>query len=221
MCGRYTIKTLPQVMIDAFGPLFGPAPDFAPRFNVAPSQSVPVVCMSTHGRQIHMMRWGLTPAWAADPGAGPKPINARSETIAQSPAFRVSFARRRCILPADGFYEWKPLDAKIKQPFYIHRKDDAPFALAGIWDRWEKGEPPIESCAILTTSPNRLMESIHNRMPVILKPDNYASWLDPKTPPDELRALMVPCPDEDLEAYPVTKLVNNPHFDTPDCLQKA
>jgi putative SOS response-associated peptidase YedK len=219
MCGRYTIKTLPQAMIDAFGPLFGSAPDLSPRYNVAPSQPVPVVRMCDQGRQLQMMRWGLTPSWAADPAAGPKPINARSETVATSPAFRLPFQRRRCLLPADGFYEWKILDSKTKQPYYIHRKDNAPFAFAGIWDRWDKAEPPIESCAILTTHPNHLMESIHNRMPVILQPENYSTWLNPKTPQIELLPLLTPCPDTELEAYPITKKVNNPRFDGPDCLQ--
>lgn len=222
MCGRYVIKTLWQTIVDAFDAISPPPAGLGPRYNVAPSQPVPVVRRGDDGiRRVDMLRWGLIPFWAKDAKRGVQPINARSETVAASPAFREPFRKRRCLMPADGFYEWQPAGGKAKRPFYIHRGDDALFAFAAIWDAWAKGGEAIESCALLTTEPNRLMTPIHNRMPVILRPADYGRWLDPQTPPEALAEMLVPFAETELAAYPVSPRVNNPRNDGAECIVPA
>ena len=166
-----------------------------------------------------MVRWGLIPSWAKEP---PKlqPINARAETVPTSGMFRQAFARRRCIVPADGFYDWRKLDAKAKQPTFIHFPDDRPFRLAGLWERWKPDETsePVDTVCVITTTPNALMQPIHDRMPVILRPDEYGAWLDKATDPKEAAALMRPYPDGELEAVAVSKLVNSPRNDVLECV---
>ena len=220
MCGRYVIKTLTQAIIDAFEAVLPPMPELFPRYNVAPSQPVPVVRTAADGRRhLDMLRWGLIPSWAKDAKAQPQPINVRAETVEHRPMFRAPFQRRRCLMAADGFYEWQPTGPKAKRPFYIHRKDDAPFAFAAIWDTWDKGGGSIESCALLTTTPNDLMKPIHGRMPVILRREDYARWLDPQTPRSELVSLLVPFANDALDAYPVSTAVNSPPNDGPECIR--
>ena len=178
MCGRYSITT----PVEALRRLFrfaGPTPNLAARYNVAPRQDVPVVRLADGGtRAIAMLRWGLVPFWAKDSAIGDRLINARSETAHEKPSFRAPFKARRCILPADGFYEWKK-EGKAKQPYRIGLEDGGPFGLAGLWERWDDSSGGVlETCAILTCEANETLRPIHHRMPVILAPDDHGAWLD-------------------------------------------
>lgn len=220
MCGRFTRKENFKQLAESLGIRF--LPSLEPRHNIAPSQTI--ACVRTHpvskARECVQLKWGLVPSWAKDPGIGNKMINARAETVGEKPAFRKAFKQQRCLILADGFYEWKR-EGKAKQPYYIHFMDNRPFAFAGLWDHWSKeGGTPIDSCTIITTGPNGLMEPIHNRMPVILDPNHYLLWLDPAVhDPKPLTALLQPFPSEDMEAYPVSTLVNNPRYEGASCIQ--
>lgn len=215
MCGRFALLILGNSVAEIFG---APAPrDAAPRHNIAPSQAVLAVRAAQGGRsrEVAALRWGLVPPWAKDPSIGDRLINARAETVAQKPAFRNAFRRRRCLIPASGFYEWKRTGGR-KQPYFVRRRDGELLAFAGLWERWEpEGAPPLETCAIVTTQANELLEPVHDRMPVILDPPGREAWLDPEAAPGRLSDLLVPCPPGDLEAYPVAPLVNNPRIDDP------
>jgi putative SOS response-associated peptidase YedK len=195
-----------------------------PRYNVAPSQLVAAIFQirnSTH-RQLHLFRWGLVPAWVKDPTKHNKPINARSETVTEKPSFRAAFRYRRCLIPADGFYEWQKVNSRQKQPYFLSLQDSTPLAFAGLYEEWESpaGEF-IESCTILTTTANELVSPIHDRMPVILDPQDYAMWLDPSfDKSDKLQALLKPYPAAAMQAYPVSTLVNSPETDTVECQQR-
>lgn len=218
MCGRYTLTTKPNDLAKAFG-LDATPEDLAPRYNIAPSQWVPVIT-DTRPRRLEAFRWGLVPSWAKDPSIGHRMINARAETVAEKPSFRSAFRRRRCLIPADGFYEWRR-DGKRKTPICIRRSDGAPFAFAGLWETWKptSGEA-LHSCTIITTEPNALMATIHDRMPVILAPETYDLWLDSTIDDrDLLRGLLSPCPDSWLKYYVVSMLVNSPANDTPQCME--
>jgi putative SOS response-associated peptidase YedK len=167
------------------------------------------------------MHWGLIPFWSDDPAIGNRLINARSETLAEKPAFRTSFRRKRCLVIADGFYEWTAQGGG-KQPHYFQMRDDRPFGFAGLWDRNEKLDPPIESCTIITTSANTLVAAYHTRMPVILRPEAYAFWLDPdRQETANLSDLLVPCAPDLLQVQPVSRRVNNPKNDDAACLEPA
>lgn len=206
MCGRYTITSPPEAMRDLFA--FEEQPNFPARYNVAPTQPVPIVRLEGGRRHFVLVRWGLIPSWSK---AEPQTllINARAETIADKPSFRGAFRHRRCLMPADGFYEWKAMPKGPKQAFYIRRRDGRPVAFAAIWDNWMSADgSEIESCAIVTTEANATLAPIHARMPVILDEKDWDRWLDPATPPEELRALMKPAPDDLLEAIPVGDTVN-------------
>lgn len=218
MCGRYTLRTPLQHVVELFGTAINEELlPFAARFNIAPTQLVPVIRADANGRRtIDLLRWGLVPGWAEDPSVGSRMINARSETASQRPAFRDAYRRRRCILPADGFYEWKK-EGKGKQPYLIRRRDNEPFGLAGLWERWKRGDDEIESCTILTTSPNRLMKDIHDRMPVILSKEGCDVWLDPGASVERLESLLVPSVEE-LHADPVDTRVNSPKNDDEGCI---
>ena len=171
-----------------------------------------------------MLHWGLIPSWAKDPKMGAKLINARAETVAEKPAFRTAFRQRRCLVLADGFYEWQTQEnKKQKQPYYIRLNDWQPFAFAGLWERWQDAEGEvIESCTLLTTEANELMCPIHNRMPVILDPKDYDVWLDPEVKQaDVLQSLLHPYASEKMTAYPVSKAVNKPSNDTAECIEKV
>lgn len=217
MCGRFTLRTSPERIAQTFLTL---VPELRPRFNVAPSQPVVAVRLDAnqHERELVTFRWGLIPSWADDPKIGYRTINARAETVATKPSFRRAFQKRRCLIVADGFYEWKK-NGRGKQPFFIHKRDDAPFAFAGLWESWRGNGETIESCTLIVTAANALMEPIHDRMPVILPPDCYDLWLDtdfenrPK-----LEAMLRPYPEDDLEAYPVSTMVNKPQNDLPQCV---
>jgi len=222
MCGRYTLRRVNLIRAALSAMPVLPFEEFSqrPRFNVAPSQQVPIVRWEEAGAKIDLARWGLIPAWAKDASAGYKMINARSETAAQKPAFRQALASRRCLVPADGFYEWQSVGGK-RQPIFVHRRDDGVFCFAGLWERWQptEAQEPIDSMTILTTTPNRLLEPIHDRMPVILRQEDYRRWLDPATPRDVLKSLLGPYPEGELEAYPVSPMVNNPRNDDPQCVE--
>ncbi len=167
-----------------------------------------------------MMRWGLIPHWAKDMKIGYKLLNARAETIIDKPVFRVAFKRRRCLLPATGFYEWKH-DGKRKQPYFIKIKDAEPFAFAGIWERWTSPEEEVfESCSIITTESNKIISEIHNRMPVIVDPAKYDLWLNPDTKQEHLIPLLKSYPSKKMMTYPVSDIVNSPKNDTPQCIEQ-
>ena len=218
MCGRYSITTPLEAMRGLFD--FEGTPNLAPRYNVAPSQSVPIVRRREDEavREIVQVRWGLVPGWAKDLSISAKLINARAETVAEKPSFRSAFKRRRCLVPADGFYEWRR-ESEAKQPYRIARADGGVFAFAGLWERWEAPEgETVESCTILTTQANAALAPIHGRMPVVLEPGAYGPWLDPAAEPERLHALLVPAPDETLTAYKVSTRVNNVRNDDAGCL---
>ena len=201
-------------------------PLLKPRFNIAPTQAVPVVRMapqqSEPQRQFVFLHWGLVPSWADDPAIGNRMINARAETAADKPSFRTALRRRRCLIVADGFYEWQKL-GKRRQPMFIHLRDDRPLAFAGLWESWEgAGHSALESCTILTTEANDLVRPIHDRMPVIVAPEDYARWLDPAVQkPEPVLPLLRPYPSEPMEAYPVGTRVNSPARDEERCLERV
>lgn len=216
MCGRYLLRAPLDLLQRAFR--FGERPNLAPRYNIAPTQTVPIVrrARGGEGRELALVRWGLVPAWAKDLSIGSRMINARAEGIATKPAFRAAFKARRCLVPADGFYEWAKLDGR-KQPMLIRLRSGEPFAFAGLWEIWRSPDGPLETCAIVTTEPNAVTAPIHNRMPVILDPDDYNRWLDPSRPGGE--ELLRPCPAEWLEAYPVSPKVNSPRNDAAELIE--
>lgn len=191
------------------------------RFNIAPSQPVAVIANDAP-QTLALFRWGLIPFWAKDAGIGASLINARAETAAEKPAFRAAFKRRRCLIPADGFFEWQKTD-RGKTPLFIHLRDRRPFAFAGLWEVWFSPEgDELRTCTILTTSPNSFMEPIHSRMPVILPPEDYAAWLLPdEQPAAALLPLLRPYDSGQMAAYAVSTFVNNPRNDTPECIEQA
>jgi len=219
MCGRFTLRAKPAAVAKEFD--LPEVPRLQRRFNVALNQPVAVVRFdpSEGSRRLDFLTWGLIPSWADDPGIGDRMINARAETVAEKPAFRHPFRTRRCLVLADGFYEWQRQDG-WKRPYFVHRKDDRPFAFAGLWDHWKEGDESIYSCIFLTTDANELLAPIHDRMPVILPRSAYELWLDPGVhDPKRLAPLLVPFPAEEMEAYPVSRLVNDPENDVPQCIQ--
>jgi putative SOS response-associated peptidase YedK len=215
MCGRYLLTTPVDALRELF--LFMERPNLQPRYNVAPTQDVPIVRLSREGdrRELILVRWGLVPYWADDIAIGNRLINARAETVQKTPAFREAYQRRRCLVPADGFFEWQK-DGKVKPPLLVRRKDRAPFAFAGLWERWKQPDGEVlRSCTIITCPPNELVAPVHNRMPVILDASDHGRWLDPEAGG---QALLKPCPAEWLEAIPVSPRVNSPQNDDPACI---
>jgi putative SOS response-associated peptidase YedK len=216
MCGRFTLESAGVEIRDEFDLATWPA-DRGPRYNIAPTQEVAAIVHADGDRQLVWPRWGLVPAWADDPRIGNRMINARAETVAEKPAFRGAFRSRRCLVLADSFYEWQARPDG-KQPWRVRYRQGRPFAMAGLWERRVRaGEAPLLSCTILTTTANDLMRPIHDRMPVILPPEIRERWLDDDASPDMLRALLRPCDPDDLDAYPVSTLVNSPRNDLPEC----
>jgi putative SOS response-associated peptidase YedK len=217
MCGRYTLSARRLALLEER--LHTTFPELTPRYNIAPSQEVPVIRRTEEGYALVMARWGLIPSWAKDPKTGYRMINARAETVAEKPAFRSAFRYRRCLIPADGAYEWRQTNGH-KTPYYICMKDRQPFAFAGLWEHWQgEADEAIESCAIIVTEANELVRPIHDRMPVILSPEDYTLWLDPEvTKVEPLNALLRPYPPETMTAYPVSARVNQPRNDTPDLI---
>ena len=221
MCGRFTLRTSAQEVAKTFGLV--EVPDLRPRFNVAPTQQVLTITLEDGKRHGQLRRWGLVPSWADDPKIGYRMTNARAETVAAKPAFRSAFKRSRCLVVADGFYEWKKgANAKTKQPFFIRLKKDQPFALAGLAEHWSRNGETIDSCTLITTDPNELMAEIHDRMPAILPPDDYDLWLDPEFEGKEkLLSLLRPYPADEMTAYPISMLVNSPKNDVPACIDTS
>ena len=223
MCGRFSLNQTGDDLAAAFH--LKAVPPVAPRYNIAPTQPVAAaVATADHPEPyFELLRWGLIPSWAKDPAIGNRLINARAETVSEKPSFRAAFKRRRCLIMADGFYEWQQrASRKTKQPHYIFLKGHQPFAFAGLWEHWSDpvsgGE--LQTCTILTTAPNELMEPIHNRMPVILPTADYAAWLDPSyDQPQTLQAMLRPYAAAAMERYPVSTLVNKPQHDLPACLE--
>ncbi|NOZ51239.1 MAG: SOS response-associated peptidase [Chloroflexi bacterium] len=219
MCGRFTLAVEPETLKTLFD--LAAAPELSPRHNIAPTQPVAAVRFDPEHqqRQFTYLTWGLIPSWAQDIKIGARMINARSETAADKPAYRSAFRYRRCLIPADGFYEWQKRKSG-KQPYYIALQRHQLFAIAGLWERWQSPDGSvIESCTLLTTTPNELVRPLHNRMPVILAPAAYADWLAPRTPASRLKSLLRPYPADHMIAYPVSTRVNSPAYDTPDCIQ--
>jgi putative SOS response-associated peptidase YedK len=214
MCGRFTLAESPEKVAKAFGT---EVPQFPARFNIAPSQPVGVIVQNRDNskREFRLMLWGLIPSWSKDPSKT-QFINARSETVSEKPSFRTAYKYRRCLIPADGFYEWQKGKSGTKQPFYFSMSDEKLFAFAGLWESWKD----IETCTILTTTANDLLQTIHDRMPVILKPEDYARWLDPQVQdPRELSDLLCPFPDEPMQAIPVSTRVNSAKLDDALCVE--
>jgi putative SOS response-associated peptidase YedK len=222
MCGRFTLHHSADEIAARFDAESQP---LEPRYNVAPTQAVTVVTQNGV-RHVAQYRWGLVPAWAPDLAIGNKMINARVETVAEKPAYRSAFRKRRCLIPADGFYEWKEADNPGeggRTPMYFHRQDKAVFALAGLWDEWrDKAGTPFRSCTIITGTPNPLVAPVHDRMPIILNPENESAWLDATlTDPGALLSLLVPYPADLMEVYAVSRKVNSPAADDPECIRPA
>lgn len=249
MCGRFTLRTAASAIAEQFALL--DTPDFGARYNIAPSQPVPVIRLRTesprgdgdaaadnakrfesgsrrrssvplasHPRELIWLRWGLIPSWAKDPAIGNRMINARAETAAEKPAFRAAMRHRRCLIVADGFYEWRRTGPS-KQPYLVHLRGGRPFAFAGLWEAWEGPDHSmLETCTILTTAANDLLRPIHDRMPAILEPCDYIPWLNPAIEdPHQLSLLLRPYGGETMEAIAVGDFVNNPSHDSPQCVE--
>lgn len=222
MCGRFTLRSNLTQIAKTFDVAVSGV-DLPQRFNIAPTQDVAAVRLGgeTDERELVMLHWGLIPAWAKDTKIGNQMINARAENVAEKPSFRSAFTKRRCLILADGFYEWQKVAGGKKQPYFIHRRDDEPFAFAGLWESWKGEGNEIQSCTIITTTANELMEPLHDRMPVILSADDFPTWLDPEFKDKiALKDLLRPCDPDLLEAYPVSVLVNNPGNVSPKCLER-
>lgn len=219
MCGRFTLTAETNIIQENF-PWVNVPENLQPRFNIAPTQPVAVVPNDGKNRLDYFV-WGLIPSWAKDPNIGSRMINARAETLAEKPSFRTAFRRRRCLILADGFYEWKQdKHARRKIPMYIKLESGKPFAFAGLWENWNSADgSQILSCTIITIKPNSMMENIHNRMPVILPEEAYTKWLEPgEQKPENLSELLAPYPSEEMVAYPVSTLVNSPQNESPKCI---
>jgi putative SOS response-associated peptidase YedK len=221
MCGRYTLHHKPKDIGERFG--VEPVEEFlAPRYNIAPSQIVPVIRRPQSGDDLREMagcKWGLIPFWARDPKIGNNLINAKAETISEKPSFKQAFTKRRCLIPADGFYEWQKRGKEPSQPIYVRRRDGGLFAFAGLWEAWKTPEgETLETCTIITVEPNELISKIHHRMAAILKPGDEAAWIDSKSEVDDLLRLLRPYDSDVLEAIPVSRAVNSPAHDRPECI---
>ena len=216
MCGRFTVTTQPAQLLDDLG-VAQTDFDFQPRYNVAPQQPVLAVLRRDDVLRAEPLRWGLIPFWAKDPAIGNKMINARAETVAEKPAYRAAFGKRRCVVIADGFYEWRA-GAGGKQPMRIRLASQAHFAMAGLWESWRPPEgEPVLTCTVITTTANDHMRAIHDRMPVILDSAAAQLWLNPAAPAADLSALLAPYPGE-LDSYPVSRLVNSPRNESAECI---
>lgn len=216
MCGRYSLTQPIKTLKEHFQAI-AVAMDHDKRYNIAPSQSVPVVIAGDQGREIHALRWGLVPSWAKDIAMGNRLINARAETVHEKPSFRSSFRKKRCLVPVDGYYEWQVRE-NGKVPQYIRMRAGGLFALAGLWSEWDSGKELLRTFTIITTAANREMESIHHRMPVIIPPSAYADWMAPETSPEILKQMLNPLAEGLLEHHEVSKTVNSPKNDSESCI---
>lgn len=224
MCGRFILHHSTEQVAERFAAQQVLFPLEA-RYNIAPGQAIPVIANSTlaGARWMEAMKWGLVPFWAKDPEIGNRLINARAETIAEKPAYKQALKRRRCILPGDGFYEWQAQTVGPRLPYHIRRRDGELFGFAGLWEEWEAPDgSPLRTCAIITVAPNEIMAPIHNRMPAILRRDDEAAWLDPELKDTAaLLAMLQSYPDEEMEAFPVSRRVNAPQNDDEFCIEPA
>ena len=220
MCARYTLSKIAKLLKDLPG-LQLPI-DFRPRYNIAPTQLI-LGISNTQPPRVEFFRWGLVPSWAKDLSIGNRMINARAETLAEKPAFKAALRRRRCLIPADGFYEWRKEGDGHKTPMYIHLRTGEPFAFAGLYDQWHSPDGSvIPSATIVTTSPNALVEGIHDRMPAIIRKEDYARWLSAEeNDPASFSEILRPYPAEEMEVHPVSPRVNRPVYDAPDCIEKT
>jgi len=218
MCGRFGRIVSNRKLREKYR--LKETPQLDDRYNIAPTQPVAAVRAADEGLELVLLRWDLIPSWSKDATIGHKLINARCETVAEKPSFRSAFKQRRCLIPASGFYEWQKQGIGPKKPFFICPRDGELFSFAGLWERWHdpKGEE-VESCTLLTTTANELMQPIHDRMPVILVPSAEEQWLDPRASAEALRSLLVPYTSEGMEARPVGRWVNNPKHDGTRCLE--
>lgn len=220
MCGRFTLRAPMRAIADAFA--VDDVPLLEAHYNVAPTQNIAAVRVNadSHRRQLVMLHWGLVPFWAESPAIGNRMINARAETLASKAAFREAFRQRRCIVVADGFFEWRK-ERRGKQPYHIVPKGEMLFGFAGLWERWKHNEQTLESCTIVTTEANELIQSLHDRMPAILAPEDYARWLERnERDPAKLQPLLRPFPADEMELYPVNPIVNNVKHDDPKCIER-
>jgi putative SOS response-associated peptidase YedK len=217
MCGRFYLDVQQDALMSYFD--LATILQLTPRYNIAPSQNIAAVITSNHGRKMVKLRWGLIPFWAKDEKIGYSTINARAETVESKPAFRTAFKQRRCLIPASGFFEWKA-KKEGKQPYYIHPKHNTLFAFAGLYEHWRnsKGEQ-VDTCTILVTDANAIVKQVHDRMPVILSPEHFNSWLDPDNiNRSGLKALLKPWPEDETDLYAVSKKISNPKNDDPECI---
>ena len=215
MCGRFTLKKPRRINFGGAGKI-----DFfqlTSRYNIAPSQEVVTIVERRGERCAELFKWGLIPSWSREPKGF---INARAETVCDKASFKESFERRRCLIPADGFFEWQR-SGKWIQPYYFQMRDESPFAFAGIWDSWSNGVESVNSCAIITTEANELLATIHDRMPVILLPSGYEEWLSDSARTDYLMSLLEPYPSEEMKSYPVSSKVNFPDLDEEDLVKQV
>lgn len=221
MCGRFTLHTTAAQIKVAFNLPDIPAREFTPRYNIAPSQNIPIIRDTETGQEMVMARWGLIPAWSKESRTKYSTINARIESVAEKPAFRTPFKRRRCLIPADGFYEWKQVNGN-KVPHHIRMRDGRVFAFAGLWDHWEGDGDSIESCTIIVMPSNEVMQPVHERMPTIIAPAHYDLWLDSRViDKQEIMRYLTSAPSSQLTAYPVSPRVNSPGNNDERCIQPA
>ncbi len=217
MCGRYTLHHKLKEVEERFD-VEASEELVAPRYNIAPSQIIPAIRLDG-SREMFGCKWGLIPFWAKDPKIGNNLINAKAETLAEKPSFKHALAKRRCLIPADGFYEWQKRGKAPSQPIYVRLRDEGLFAFAGLWEEW--GSPDgetVRTCTIITVEPNELIAKFHHRMAAVLKPDEEAAWIDPKSKVGDLLQLLRPYPADEMEAIPVSRAVNSPSFDDAACI---
>ena len=223
MCGRFTLTATFEEIIDRFDiAAFLEEENYAPSYNIAPSQAVLAVINDGKSNRMGFLKWGLVPPWAKDSAIGHKMINARAETLSEKPSFRTAFKKKRCLVIADSFYEWKRHEDKSKTPMRIKLKSADLFAMAGIWEAWKSPEgKTLYTCSVITTGPNELMKDIHDRMPVILKPEDEKTWLNPSiSDTNDLNKLLIPYDENLMETYEVSSLVNSPRNNTAELIQK-
>ena len=219
MCGRFNLHTPVDQLVAMFH--LQPMPWIEPRYNIAPMQMILAIRQSEHGREAHLLRWGLVPQWSRDESSAARLINARGETVADKPSFRAAFKRRRCLIPADGFYEWHAEPGRNKQPYHIHQADGQTMTFAGLWEHWQKEDGGLlETCTIITTEANDLLRGIHDRMPVILSQADHGVWLDPEIDDrTALLPLLTPYPADRLQMEPISTLVNNIRHEGPELIK--
>lgn len=221
MCGRFSLASDFDELLERYDVSYPIEPFHKPRYNIAPAQMIPAVIHDGKNNRLGQLRWGLTPSWAKDESMASKMINARSETLLERPSFRNLVYRKRCVIPADSFYEWKTINGK-KQPFRFMLKDGGVFSMAGLYDTWRCPQTgrEVHSCAIITTAPNALIKEVHNRMPAILNKEDERAWLDRNNDDvDQLLSLLLPFPEEKMKSYPVSPIVGNVKNDRPECFE--